>query len=356
VSAVEDPLAIGTEVLVEVLRGPEVESIHRGAFAVCDPAGNRIATAGDPFLPTFLRSAVKPFQALSLFETGAIDRFAIPLEELAIVIASHGGEPFHIDLVESLLARTGVRADWLQCGPHPPYDTVARAAMIRSGEAPGVLHNNCSGKHAGMLASALAAGAPIESYLDFVHVVQDGTRRRLAGLAGMEPESIGLAIDGCSAPTFRMPLDRFAVVLARFAEAGAGGTPEASFGLAAAWEAMVTYPEVIAGTHKRLDTDLMLAARQAGLPLIAKAGAEGTYAVALLSPAHGPIGIAIKMEDGGERGRNAVACEILDRFGLIGAPMRPAIEPYHKPALRNRAGRVVGAIRPRLPLAFGGHG
>jgi L-asparaginase II len=348
--AAGDPLSAGTEVLVEVTRGPEVESIHRGAFAVCDPAGQPAAFAGDPRLATYLRSAVKPFQALALYESGAMERFAIPREELAIVIASHGGEPFHVDLVRSLMQRTGVREEWLRCGAHPPYDVVARTAMTRAGASPTVLHNNCSGKHVGMLAAALASGAPVETYVDPAHPVQAATRRRLALVGGLAPEEIGVAVDGCSAPTFRMPLASFATALAHLAAAGAGGGPDLVPGLAAAWTAMVEHPQVIAGTHERLDTDLMIAAREAGIPLIAKAGAEGTYGIAVLSPSRGPLGIAVKMEDGGERGRNAVSCEILDQLGLLAESMRGPLEPYHRPALRNRSGLPVGEIRPSFRL------
>lgn len=344
------PLSAGSEVLVEITRGPEVESIHRGAFAVCDPRGLVLAAAGDPQLPAFLRSAVKPFQALALHESGAMARFAIPREELAIVIASHGGEPFHLALVRSLMERTGVREEWLRCGAHPPYDVVARTAMIRGGESPLVLHNNCSGKHVGMLAASLASCASVESYIDPGHPVQVANARRLALLGSIAPETIGVAVDGCSAPTFRMPLAAFATALARLAAAGAAGGPDLVPGLAAAWTAMVSHPEVIAGTHERLDTDLMRAARAAGLPLIAKAGAEGTYAVAVLSPSEGPLGITVKMEDGSERGRNAVTCEILDQLQLMRESMREPLEPYHRPILRNRAGHAVGQIRPRFQL------
>ncbi|MFB3908652.1 MAG: asparaginase [Candidatus Eisenbacteria bacterium] len=349
-------MARATRLMVEATRGPAVESIHRGAAAVCDPDGRVVARVGNARLAAFLRSATKPFQAMALFETGAIDRFGIPPEELAIVIASHDGEPFHVDLVRSLQARTGVAQGWLRCGAHAPYSAATRAAMAARGEEPSVLHNNCSGKHTGMLAAALAIGAPVESYVDPDHPVQRTNRNRLARLSGMAAGEIGVAIDGCSAPTFRMPLDRFATALARLAAAGAAGEdaarwglPDETRGLRAAWSAMVDHPEVIAGTSGRVDTDLMRAAREAGIPLIVKAGAEGVYAMALRAP-EGPLGIAIKMEDGLERGRNCASIEILSQLGALPPAMAARLRDWHRPLLRNRAGLEVGEVRPAFRL------
>jgi L-asparaginase II len=332
-----------------VIRGPEVESIHRGAVAVSDPSGRVVAYAGDPELPTFVRSAAKPFQAMALFESGVMERAGLTVGELAAVIASHSGEPFHLKLIESLQEKTKVRADWLQCGVQPPFDPVTRREMARAGVAPTQMHNNCSGKHSGMLAVSLALGAPVESYIDPEHPVQAGNRRRLAKLSGMAPEAIGVAIDGCSAPAFRLPLGRFATAIAKLTAAGTCGAAEEAPGLAACWRAMVEHPEGIAGTRERLDTTLMLAARAAGIPLIAKAGAEGTYTIGVLTP-EGPVGIAVKVEDGGERGRNAVALEVLAQLGLLPEPVASAMKEFHRPRLRNFAGRDVGEVRPRFDL------
>jgi L-asparaginase II len=284
-----------------------------------------------------------------LFETGVMEHAALTDEELAVVIASHSGEPFHLKLVESVQRKTGVRTEWLQCGVHPPFDPVARREMARAGISATPMHNNCSGKHTGMLAASLTIGAPIESYIDPEHPVQAGNRRRLAELAGLPAGAIGVGVDGCSAPAFRLPLARFATAMARLTAAGSAGAAEPAPGLAACWRAMVHHPEIIAGTRERLDTALMLAARGAGLPLVAKAGAEGTYTIGALTP-DGPVGIALKIEDGGERGRNAVAIEVLAQLGLLTDSMGSALRDYHRPRLRNFAGRDVGDIRPRFDL------
>jgi L-asparaginase II len=317
--------------------------------AVADSSGRVVAAIGDPGLPVFVRSAAKPFQALTLFESGALDRFGIPPDELAIVIASHSGEEFHIRLVESLLLRTGVHAEWLRCGVHPPFDTKTRAEMIRRREAPTQIHNNCSGKHVGMLASALVLREPVDGYLDPAHPIQIANRRLLASLSDLPADAIGIGIDGCSAPAFRIPLARFATAFARLTACGTGTGAEVVPGLKAVWTAMVDYPEIIAGTRERLDTALMRAARDAGVALVAKAGAEGTYAIGVLTP-RGPLGIALKIEDGSERARNAAAVETLAQLGVLGDGFAAAMREVHRGEIRNRAGLVVGAIRPDFHL------
>lgn len=338
-----------TEILVEVIRGPEVESIHRGALAVSDPKGRLVAWNGDPAVAAFVRSAAKPFQALSLFESGAMERFQFTLEELAVVIASHSGEPFHLDLVRSVMARAGLREEWLLCGVHPPFDAVARAALARAGERANVLHNNCSGKHAGMLAASIAMRVPLDGYIDPQHPVQQATRRRIAALADEEVDAIGVGIDGCSAPSFSLAMHAFATAFARLAEAGARERPERVPGLTAAWDAMAARPDIIAGNRARLDTVLMRAAAESGVALVAKAGAEGTYAMGVLTP-EGPLGIALKIEDGAERARNAVAIEVLAQLGLVSDSMRARLAPYHGTTMSNHAGLPVGEIRPVFRL------
>lgn len=339
-----------TEVLVELTRGAAVESIHRGAFAVVDPEGRIVFSRGDPGLRTWTRSAVKPFQALALFESGAMDRFGIPEDELAIAIASHSGEPFHIRLVESLLRKIGLQAGELLCGPHLPFDPVARAEMLRRGEPPSVLHNNCSGKHAGMCAAAIAMGAPVTGYIESTHPLQAANRLRLASLGEMRFEGIRVGMDGCSAPSFEMPLDRLAMAFARLAAAGIGERPDDGSGLRPVWNAMVHHPDVIAGTRERIDTALMVAARAAGLPLVAKAGAEGAYAMGI-DTAHGPLGIALKIEDGGERARNVVAIEILEGLGVMNEDIRASVAPFGARPLNSHAGLRVGEIRAVFDLS-----
>lgn len=337
--------AWATEILVEVTRGAAVESIHRGVVVAVDPSGAVVASAGDPDLPVYVRSAAKPFQALALFDSGAVGRFALPSEHVAIAISSHSGEPFHLDLVRALLARTGGRQEWLRCGTHPPFDAEARAALLRQGDRPTALHHNCSGKHAGMIASSLALGADPESYLDPEHPVQVRILGILAALADMPVDEVGIAIDGCSAPSFRLPLRRFATAAARLAGDAPGPVP----GLEEIRDAMIAHPEVIAGRHGRLDTDLMLLAREERVVLIAKSGAEGAYMVGVQTR-QGPLGIAVKMEDGSDRGRSSAVVEAIAQLGALSEGAIDALRGWHRPALRNDSGREIGTVRPVMRM------
>src|ERR1043165_878508 len=152
------------EPLVEVKRGSITESRHRGHIVAVEPDGNIVASLGAPHNVTFLRSSAKPFQALPLLLTGAADHFGFTDREVALVCASHNGEPIHTELAASMLKKIGLGPEALKCGVHEPYSVQAAADLRARGEEPNVLHNNCSGKHTGMLAVALQLGAPIDSY------------------------------------------------------------------------------------------------------------------------------------------------------------------------------------------------
>lgn len=208
--------------IVEVTRGYQVESRHHGAIAAIDAAGRLIASVGDPGHPAYVRSCAKPFQALALVCSGAADAFGLTDAELAIVCASHGGEPEQVALVRSVLAKARTEESWLGCGAHAPLDRQTAREMAARGEEPTAVHNNCSGKHAGMLALARHLDLSTEDYLDPEHGVQVAIRGILAYLAGLETGEIEVSIDGCSAPSFRLPLRGFALAAARLAAAGEG--------------------------------------------------------------------------------------------------------------------------------------
>jgi L-asparaginase II len=399
--------------MVEVTRGRHVESVHRGAIAVVDAAGRLFASLGDPKEPVFVRSSAKPFQALALVCSGAADAFGITEAELAIVCASHSGEPQHVELVSSLMRKAGLKLSDLQCGVHPPFDLGARRALAAIGEEPSVLHNNCSGKHAGMLAAARHLGLPLSSYMDPEHDIQIAIRGLLAFLAGLDPDDVGVAIDGCGAPTYYLPLRGFALAMGRLAAAGEGtsaapgpgeparedaadldqdlGDEEDEFdsdlefeeddeedalasslagsgddesagdeafpvsvpqGLARVWKAMKNHPVLVAGSRGRLCTDLMRVASHLGVPLVAKSGAEGFYTMALVH--HGrPLGIALKVEDGAERARNAASLETLFQLNLLPEEAREPLSGYHHPAVLNRQDRPVGEVRAHFRLNRG---
>src|SRR5947209_12384013 len=215
-------------VLVEVLRGGLTESRHRGAVAVVDADGATVLALGDVARPVYPRSAVKPLQALPLIESGAADRFGFGDEEIALACASHGGEPAHVEVASRMLARAGRDAASLECGAHWPSYQPATQALARSGGAPSALHNNCSGKHVGFLCVACAAGADHRGYVSADHFVQREVRAALESLTGIGLTADVCGIDGCSIPTWGLPLERLAVAFARFGSGRHMGQKRAS--------------------------------------------------------------------------------------------------------------------------------
>ena len=332
--------ARGFETVVEVTRGGRVESIHLGAAAVCDAGGARLAWIGDPDLPVWWRSTAKPFQAVPLLVSGAAERFAVSDAELALVCASHSGEPEHVAAVGGLLRRAGLVPEQLGCGAHAPYHAPSAAALLRRGESPTVLHNNCSGKHAGMLLQCLHLGSDPARYLEPDHPVQRAILANVARHAGVEPGGIEMAIDGCSAPTFALPLAALARAYAALAVA-LSGRGDADLGRIAL--SMAAHPANVGGTG-RLDTVLMEAAPGR---LIAKVGAEGIYAVAALAPT-GPTGLALKIADGtAERARTALVLHLVERLALLPAAGVAAVRARWPAELHNCRGLTVGEIRVR---------
>src|SRR5438093_5137322 len=203
-------------VLVEVVRGSRIESEHRGSVAVVDADGGAVLILGDVARPVFPRSAVKPLQALPLIESGAADRFGFGEEELALACASHMGEPAHVAGVERMLARAGLEESALACGAHPPIHPSSAQALARSGREPSALHNNCSGKHAGFLCVACAMEANPAGYADPAHPVQRAVKAAIEEIAGVALEDHSRAMDGCSVPTWALPLEKLAHGFARF--------------------------------------------------------------------------------------------------------------------------------------------
>jgi L-asparaginase II len=340
--------AWGDRPLVEVLRGERVESVHHGAVVLVDDAGGPVAARGDADLVTYLRSSAKPAQVLPLLVSGAAERFGFTEAEIAVMIGSHGGEPFHLEAVRSILGRAGLGEEALQCGAHPPFYRPAAHALRLSGQEPSALHNNCSGKHAGMLALAVHLGAPIGAYLEPAHPVQQRIREVVARLSGLETAAIGIAVDGCSAPTFAIPMRAAALLYARLL--APGSLPE-DLGRAArrAVAAMRAHPEMVAGTG-RLCTDLM---RRGGDGLIAKIGAEGFYGLGYARGGRG-FGLAIKISDGdGERARPTAAIDALRQLGVLEDPEAAGLMERHVGTIRNHRGVVVGRVRPCFTLDAG---
>ncbi len=288
-------------ILVEVSRGPEVESRHRGIIAVADGQGKLRASLGDPDTLVCLRSLAKPFQALPLITTGAAAAFGFGSEELALCSGSLSGQDFQVERVKQVLTRIGLSPEALQCGAHAPLHRPTAQALAEAREKPGPLHHTCAGKHAAMLALCVHHGWPVDNYLDFDHPVQKLILKTVGEMVGLSPEAIPVALDGCSAPVFYVPLWRIAWGFARLAEAA----PDTSEGQLLA--ACLAHPRLIAGDG-RLETVLM-----EQLPgVFAKTGAEGGFALALQEAG---LGVALKIEDGASRALGPAVIQVLEQLG-----------------------------------------
>jgi L-asparaginase II len=341
---------MSSRVFVEVVRGPIVESAHYGVAAVVDSAGQVVAQAGDPGLVSYYRSASKPLQAIPLVESGAAAQFGLTPTEIAVITGSHGGEDIHVAAVESILAKIEAGPEALHCGIHPAYDKPTAAAMRARGEEPTVLNNNCSGKHAGMLALARFHGWPLAGYWEADHPVQQAMRQVIADFCGVPAARIAQGVDGCSVVTFGVPIAAMALSFARLVAPPADWPAARRDACAQIVAAMAAHPEMVAGRHGRLDTDLMQVT--AGR-LIAKAGAEAVYCLAQQSGAAQPgLGLAIKLLDGDEggRARNPAVMGLLHAAGLLTPVEAQALAAYAETPVTNRRGDVVGVVRSTVRL------
>jgi L-asparaginase II len=325
-------------VLVEVVRGALTESRHRGAVAVVDADGASVLALGDVAQPVYPRSAVKPLQALPLIESGAAERYGFGDAEIALACASHGGEPPHIEVASRMLARAGLDATALECGAHWPSHQPSSQALARSGGTPSGLHNNCSGKHAGFLCVACAAGVDHRGYVAAEHVVQREVRAALESLTGVGLDEDVCGIDGCSIPTWGVPLDRLALAFARFGS-GRGLEQKRASAAARIRAACAAQPYFVAGTG-RFCTEIM---QGFGARVLVKTGAEGVFCGAL--PEHG-IGIALKCDDGATRAAEVAMAAMIARFLPTDGEQRGALDRFVRPVLRNWNGIEVGALRP----------
>ena len=338
------------EPLVEVRRGPIVESRHRGHIAVLEPHGHMLAEAGVADTVVYLRSSLKPFQALPLLLSGAADHFGFNDKEVALACASHNGEPMHTEIVTGMLHKIGVGPEQLQCGVHEPYGRAAAQTLRERGEKPNALHNNCSGKHAAMLVVAKHLGAPLETYLDPQHPVQQAIFEAVSKLSDVPVKEFILGTDGCSAPVVAMPLKSMALAYARLVNPLQGFDLELREACKRIVKVMTTYPELIGGTTDRLDTEIMKAVPG---QLISKVGAEGVYTAGILPNARyrEGFGLALKIEDGDDhRARPTVVIEALRQLGMLGDGALHALERYATFPVKNRNGNNVGQVRASFAL------
>ncbi|HRI02188.1 MAG TPA: asparaginase [Pyrinomonadaceae bacterium] len=338
---------MNAEVLAHVIRGETVESVHSGHIIVLDGERNTVGSIGDPSTITYFRSACKAFQAIPCITSGAADAFGFTADKIAMACASHSGENVHVELASRMLEKIGLSETDLRCGVHIPFNESAAKNMLRVGEEPTQLHNNCSGKHAAMLAFAKHIGADLDTYNQADNRIQKRILRCIADFTEIPEDSIATGIDGCCAPNFAIPLTAMAVSFinlmspTKFHES-------IQAACARVVEAMMKYPELIGGSE-RLDTMLMQAAPGR---LVSKVGADGVWCGAVLPCDKWPtgLGIALKVADGDDyRGRPVIVVEILRQLGILGVDDLADLSPS---PIKNRRGDVVGKVAPVFDLAI----
>jgi len=314
-------------IIAELRRSGVVESLHRGAFAVVDVAGTTLAKAGAFEAPFFPRSAIKAFQCLPLIESGAAAAFKLNDEEIALCCASHGGEVEHVRVARSILAKAGIAETCYECGAHFPTTRDAASVLIKADKKPLAVHNNCSGKHAGMLALAKHVNAPLEGYVSPDHPVQLAVAHCLQRFTGVNIAKAPRGIDGCSVPTWAVPMDKLAHAFAKLCDHAPAQ---------AIIRAARAHPFLIAGTG-RFDTKIM----QAVPRLFIKVGAEGVFCGCI---PHAGLGFALKCDDGAMRGAEVAVAEMLAHLNVWTDSEKAELEAFAREPQRNWRKLEVGEV------------
>jgi len=327
--------------LVETTRGGTLENQHFGAVAVTDTQGRLLAHAGDPHWVTFTRSTLKAFQALPLLQSGGAARFGFGPPQLAMLCASHNGEPMHVAQVDGMLRVAGLTARALQCGCHEPLYAELGVAPRPAPGSWDARHHNCSGKHTGLLCWCVLHGQPQGSYLAPGHPLQQAVRREVGRAVGLPSEQLKMGIDGCSAPNYAMPLSHLARGYARLASGARD--PELGAEFAALSQAMTQHPELVSGTGRN-DLAFMRAGRG---DWVTKVGADGVQAVGSTSRGQG---FAIKVIDGNKQALFAATVAVMDQLGWLDARQREELRPWRAEAIANARGTQVGERRTVLRL------
>lgn len=341
----ELPADPANPILVEVTRGPIVESRHRGSAAIVDVTGKVAGSWGDHTAAVYPRSAIKPLQAILLVETGAAEAFGLGDAEIALACASHGGEPRHTETVAAWLGKIGLSGEDLECGAHWPMHDGTTRAMAKAGEAPTAIHNNCSGKHTGFLTTAVHKGEPTNGYIRFDHPVQQRVLGVLEAMCGIDLTHAPRGIDGCSIPTIAIPLESLAYGMARF-----GAPDDLPETRAAACrriaQAVAAEPFMVAGTG-RYCTDMMTVT---GRAVLLKTGAEGVFCAAI--PEYG-LGVALKCDDGATRAAEIMMSAVLRHIGVLTEEMEAKLARRIVMPLENRNGIHVGDVRSTAAFKTG---
>lgn len=339
-------LFMNSEILAKAIRGETVESIHRGHLIVVSGAGETLYSLGNPETVTFWRSSAKSFQAIPFLTGGAARRFGFSEKEIALACGSHSGERVHVETAAKMLEKIGLSESDLRCGAHLPFDEKRAAEMMRNDEKPTQLHNNCSGKHAAMLALAKYTGADLESYERLENPVQQQILDCVAEFSDVPRGLIKLGIDGCAAPNFAVPIHAMAKSFARLVFPPKSFNDETKEACRRIVSATIACPEMIGGTD-RLDTMII---REARGQIVSKIGAEGVYSAGVLpSPKYETgLGISFKIEDGDDkRARAVVIIELLRQLGILDAETLTDVSPL---AIKNRRGDTVGRVEANFRI------
>jgi len=318
-----------------VTRGDFTESIHVAFAVIVDSEGQIIYSTGDPHYLTCIRSSLKPFQAAASVKIGAVDAAGFDEKELALMCASHKGEKIHVDTALSMIDKLGLKIDDFECGSHYPSDTDSRHKMIRENELATALHNNCSGKHAGMLALAKYLEAETKGYINNKHLVQKTILEYVAKLSG-EPD-MSIETDGCSAPTPFMTLKTIAEIFQSLASCK---KPE----LKRVYDAMVAYPELVGGTN-HFDSIFISALDGRG---VTKVGGESVRGISLNTDRYGPIGVSIKILDGSFRAMPLAVMKLLEHLELLSEDEKNKLNKFKTKKLTNHNGKQIGHIEAHV--------
>ncbi len=335
-----------SEILAKVIRGETVESIHRGHLIVVSGEGETLFALGNPETVTFWRSSAKSIQAVAFLKNGAAEAFGFSEKEIALACGSHSGEEIHVREAAQMLEKIGLSKADLRCGVHLPFDEKRAEEMIKSGEQPNQLHNNCSGKHIAMLAFAKHTGADLQTYDSPENPVQQAILDCVAEFSDVSRDEIKIGIDGCAAPNFALPIRAMALSFARLVLPPKSFDDETREACRRIVSATISHPEMIGGTG-RLDTMIMQAARG---KLVSKVGAEGVYSAGVLpSPQYKKgLGIAFKIEDGDDkRARAVVLVELLRQLEIFDAETLKEFSPL---LIKNRRGETVGEVAANFKI------
>lgn len=321
-----------SSLLTQVTRSDRVESFHVGYGVITNAVGEIIKSYGDPYYLTYVRSSAKPLQAMAVLRSGAYQKFQFTPEELAIICSSHSGEEIHTKMVGQVFDKSGISSELLACGIHPPIDKKSAKQLESEGLAPQQIHNNCSGKHAGMLSTCVQLGVDPKNYLDPDHPVQRYIYEIVKEYTS--ETSIQRGVDGCSAPVFYLPLSKVAQAFARIS---VRETKECQ----QIFDAMTTYPHLVGG-NGRFDTVLMQSYQGS---IMSKGGAEAVSAAGFIMPDGQVFGLTVKVLDGNYRAIGQMVLKMLQDIGFLTEPLPAGLNKWWNPQLKNHAKRIVGTTR-----------